>query len=112
MSGEIRGRSLVKRDDFSSSLGSSSTKSPGARPGLSNLPGVEPAGAGEVRGPVPPFIQVPAAADRSEPVENLVGPEPLEPLQRLVETGELRRADAAHLLDRAHMLVVQRLDDV
>src|SRR5437870_3142825 len=48
----------------------------------------------------------------SQPIEDLVGPEPLEPLQRLVEAGELVGVDAADLLDRAHVLVVQALDDI
>src|ERR1043166_5721928 len=47
-----------------------------------------------------------------EPVEDLVGPEPLEALERLVEAGELVGGDAAHLLDRAHVLLVEQRDDV
>src|SRR5262245_25597858 len=64
-------------------------KAPAARPGLVQLP---PGG--------------------SEAVQDLVGPEPLEPLQRLVQSGELGGVDAAHLLDRTHVLLVERLDDV
>src|SRR5262249_2896050 len=49
---------------------------------------------------------------RSEPVEDLVGPEALEPVQRLVQRGELVGADAADLLHRAHVLLIEVLDDV
>ena len=49
---------------------------------------------------------------RSEPVENLIGPEALEAVQRLVEHAELVGIDAADLLDRAHVLLVERVDDV
>src|SRR5215211_274641 len=59
--------------------------------------------------PIPISVQVTPVL---QPVKDLVGPEPLEPLQRLVEAGELGGADATHLLDRAHVLVIQRLDDV
>src|SRR5262245_44886754 len=45
-------------------------------------------------------------------VENLVGPEPLETVQRLVERRELVGIDAADLLHRAHVLLVERIDDV
>ena len=48
----------------------------------------------------------------SKSVENLVGPETLEPVQRLVEHAELVGVDAADLLNGAHVLVVERLDDV
>ena len=48
----------------------------------------------------------------SEPVENLIGPEALEPVQRLVEHAELVGVDAADLLHRAHVLLVERVDDV
>ena len=48
----------------------------------------------------------------SEPVEDLVGPEPLEPMQRLVQGGELVGGDAADLLHRANVLLVETLDDV
>src|SRR5215472_1784625 len=47
-----------------------------------------------------------------ETVENLVGPEPLETMQRLVERAELLGIDAADLLHRAHVLLVERIDDV
>ena len=49
---------------------------------------------------------------RSEPIEDLVGPEPLEPVQRLVQGRELVGGDAADLLHRAHVLLVETLDDV
>src|SRR5260370_42103287 len=48
----------------------------------------------------------------SQTIENLIGPEPFEPLQRLVEGRELVGADPANLLDRAHMLLIERIDDV
>src|SRR5215813_2515995 len=49
---------------------------------------------------------------RLQPVEDLVGPEPLEPVQRFVEGRELVGADTADLLDSADVLLVERLDDV
>src|SRR5262249_10810631 len=48
----------------------------------------------------------------SEPVEDLVGPEALETLERLVEAGELVGRNPADLLDRAHVLLVKQRDDV
>ena len=42
----------------------------------------------------------------------MIGPEPLEPVQRLVEHAELIGVDAADLLDRAHVLLVERIDGV
>src|SRR5262249_56335427 len=48
----------------------------------------------------------------SEPVEDLVGPEPLEPLERFVEAGELVGRDTADLLDRADVLLVKQRYDV
>src|SRR6185437_16070669 len=47
-----------------------------------------------------------------EAIQDLIGPEALEPVQRLVERGELVGVDAAHLLNGAHVLLVERLDDV
>src|SRR4029077_514239 len=47
-----------------------------------------------------------------QPVENLVGPEPLEPVQRLVEHRELVGIDAADLLHGAHVFLVERVDGV
>src|SRR5262245_61202393 len=44
---------------------------------------------------------------RLQPIEDLVGPEPLEPVQRLVEGRELLGIDAADLLDRANVLLVK-----
>src|SRR4051794_20184031 len=49
---------------------------------------------------------------RSEPIEDLVGPKPLEPVQRLVQGRELIGGDAADLLHRAHVLLIETLDDV
>src|SRR5262245_43243105 len=47
-----------------------------------------------------------------QPIEDLIGPEPLEPMQRLVEGRELLGVDAADLLDRANVFLVERLHDV
>ena len=47
-----------------------------------------------------------------EPVEDLVGPEPFEPVQRFVERGEFVGIDAANLLNGAHVLLIEPLDDV
>src|SRR5215475_14702291 len=49
---------------------------------------------------------------RLQPVQDLVSPEPLEPMQRLVQGRELIGVDAADLLDRANVLLVERLHDV
>src|SRR6266850_5872846 len=65
-------------------------KSPGARPGRRHI----------------------SYSVRSQPVEDLVGPEPLEPVQRFVERRELLGIDAADLLHGAHVLLIERLDDV
>src|SRR6185312_1261254 len=61
-----------------------------------------PAGRGKVN---PPAVGL-------EPVEDLVGPETLEPVQRLVECRELLGIDSADLLNRSYVLLVERLDDV
>src|ERR1700719_2067666 len=47
----------------------------------------------------------------SEPVQDLVGPEPLEPVQRLVQRRELLVRDAADLLHGLDVLLVERVDD-
>src|ERR1043166_4283914 len=47
-----------------------------------------------------------------EPVEDLVGPESLEPLERLVQPSKFVGRNAAYLLDRAHVLLVEQRDDV
>src|SRR6266540_3129442 len=49
---------------------------------------------------------------RSQPIKNLIGPEPLEALQRLVEHRELVAIDAADLHHGGHVLLVERIDDV
>src|SRR5262245_43183470 len=49
---------------------------------------------------------------RSQPIEDLTGPEPLEALQRRVERGELVAIDAADLGHGGHVLLVERIDDV
>src|SRR5262245_4188200 len=49
---------------------------------------------------------------RLQPVEDLIGPEPLKPVQRLVQRRELVGTDATDLLDRANVLLIKRLDDI
>src|SRR5690348_6417585 len=46
-----------------------------------------------------------------ETVQDLVGPEPLEAMQRLVQRRELLVRDAADLLHRLDVLLVERVDD-
>jgi hypothetical protein len=48
----------------------------------------------------------------SQTIDNLIGPEPLEPAQRLVEGNELIGIDATDLLHRTQVLVIERIDDV
>jgi hypothetical protein len=45
-------------------------------------------------------------------IENLVSPEPLKTVQRLVKRGELVAVDPADRLDGAHMPAVERINDV
>src|SRR5947209_6240884 len=45
----------------------------------------------------------------SEPVQDLVGPEPLEAVQRLVQRREFLVGDAADLLHRLDVLLVERV---
>src|ERR1700716_3410062 len=47
----------------------------------------------------------------SEPIQDLVGPEPLEAMQRLVEGGEFLVRDAADLLHGLDVLLIERVDD-
>src|SRR6266511_1167304 len=49
---------------------------------------------------------------RSQPVKDLVGPEPLEALQRPVQHRELVAVDATDLSHAGQMLLVERIDDV
>src|SRR5439155_24820392 len=44
---------------------------------------------------------------RLQPIQDLIGPEALEPVQRLVQAGELVGRNPADLLDRAHVLPVE-----
>src|SRR5262245_28575737 len=72
---------------------------------------------GASRAPVAPRKTAPgrnARVDkvRLQPVEDLIGPEPLEPVQRLVQRRELVGTDATDLLDRANVLLIKRLDDI
>jgi hypothetical protein len=45
----------------------------------------------------------------SEPIQDLVGPEPLEPVQRLVQGGEFLVRDTADLLHRLDVLLIAQL---
>src|SRR5262249_1719952 len=47
----------------------------------------------------------------SETVQDLVGPEPLEPVQRLVQRRELFIRDTTDLLDSLDVLLIERVDD-
>src|SRR6266581_3105789 len=47
----------------------------------------------------------------SEPIQDLVGPEPLEPVQRLVQGRELLVRDAADLFYGLDVLLIERVDD-
>src|ERR1700722_15409157 len=47
----------------------------------------------------------------SEPIQDLVGPEPLEPVQRLVQGREFLVGDAADLLHGLDVLLIERVDD-
>jgi hypothetical protein len=49
---------------------------------------------------------------RSQPIQNLVSPETLKPVQRLVKRDQLIKTEAADLLDRAYVLLVERINDV
>ena len=44
-------------------------------------------------------------------IQDLVGPEPLEAVQGLVQRRELLVRDAADLLDRLDVLLIERVDD-
>src|SRR3954451_7891044 len=48
----------------------------------------------------------------SEPIQDLVSPEPLQAVQRLVQRRELFVRDAADLLHRLDVLLVERVDDL
>src|SRR5882757_3013144 len=54
----------------------------------------------------------PAWPKISEPIKDLVGPEPLEPVQRLVQGRELLVRDAADLLNGLDVLLIERIDDL
>src|SRR6266478_4265803 len=47
----------------------------------------------------------------SEPIQDLVGPEPLEPVQRLVQRCEFLVRDAADLFHGLDVLLIERVDD-
>jgi len=46
-----------------------------------------------------------------EPIQDLIGPEPLEPMQRFVQRCELLVRNAANLLDGLDVLLVERIHD-
>src|SRR5437867_439117 len=48
----------------------------------------------------------------SETIQDLVGPEPLEPVQRLVQRRELLVRDTADLLHGLDVLLIERVDDL
>ena len=52
------------------------------------------------------------AMSSSEPIQDLVGPEALEPVQRLVQRRELLVRDAADLLHGLDVLLIERVDDL
>jgi hypothetical protein len=52
------------------------------------------------------------ARAHSEPIQDLVGPEPLEPVQRLVEGCEFLVRDAADLFHGLDVLLIKRVDDL
>src|SRR6202011_1039961 len=61
---------------------------------------------------LPVFSKGPAWPERfSETIQDLVVPEPLEPVQRLVQGRELLVRDAADLLHRLDVLLIERVDD-
>src|SRR6185295_18305165 len=51
------------------------------------------------------------ASKLSEPIQDLVGPEPLEAVQRLVQGRELLVRDAADLFHGLDVLLIERVDD-
>src|SRR5712692_4538072 len=65
--------------------------------------------AGLFKAPAWPFLSQPEKV--SKPIQDLVGPEPLEPVQRLVERRELLVRDAADLLHGLDVLLIERVDD-
>src|ERR1700761_8249784 len=53
----------------------------------------------------------PRFSESSETIQDLVGPEPLEAMQRLVQGRELLVGNAADLLHRLDVLLIERIDD-
>src|SRR5690242_430231 len=53
----------------------------------------------------------PRPGENSKPIKNLVGPEALEAMQRLVQRRELLIRDAADLFDGLDVLLIERIDD-
>ena len=49
---------------------------------------------------------------RSQPIQNLVSPETLEPVQRFVKRHQLIEADGADLLNCARMLLIERIHNI
>src|SRR3954453_1675680 len=52
------------------------------------------------------------ASKLSEPIQDLVGPETLEAVQRLVQRRELLVRDAADLLHGLDVLLIERVDNL
>src|SRR6185437_16904651 len=53
-----------------------------------------------------------ASTRRLEPIEDLVGPEALQAMERLVQRREFVGVDAADLLNGADVFLIKRIDDV
>src|ERR1700759_2974819 len=53
--------------------------------------------------PAQPLIRI----EISEPIQDLIGPKPLQTMQRLVQRRELLVRDAAHLLHRLDVLLIK-----
>src|ERR1700687_4086253 len=60
---------------------------------------------------LPVFSRRRLGLEVSEPIQDLVGPEPLEPVQRLVQGRGLLVRDAADLLHGLDVLLIERIDD-
>src|SRR5262245_14970950 len=72
-----------------------------------------PRSAGKTRkAPAEPGVRALRLGECLQAVEDLVGPEPLQPVQRFVQSHELLGVDSPHLLDRAYLLLVQALYDI
>src|SRR3982074_573799 len=67
---------------------------------------------GSLACPVPAgLFKTPPGRKKSERIQDLVGPDPLEPVQRLVQRRELLVRDAADLFHGLDVLLIERIDD-